>query len=120
MLPHNFNELCDASVAILKGKKTDIMPDFITSGMADFSNYNDGLRGGKVRVRAKISTPPSRCSPERRRRGGAFFAAHPDGRRRPVYPRRVEGLGRKPRPGWPKSQAPDCGLSGPRESCAAM
>ncbi|OFY83481.1 MAG: DNA topoisomerase IV [Bacteroidetes bacterium RIFCSPLOWO2_12_FULL_35_15] len=55
MLPHNFNELCDASVAVLRGKKTDILPDFVTSGMADFSNYNDGLRGGKVRVRAKIS-----------------------------------------------------------------
>jgi len=55
MLPHNFNELCDASVAVLKGKKTDIMPDFATAGMADFSNYNDGLRGGKIRVRAKIS-----------------------------------------------------------------
>lgn len=55
MLPHNFNELCDASVASLKGKRTDIMPDFATAGMADFSNYNDGLRGGKVRVRAKIA-----------------------------------------------------------------
>ncbi len=55
MLPHNFNELCDASVQVLKGKKTDIMPDFATAGMADFSNYNDGLRGGKVRVRAKIT-----------------------------------------------------------------
>ncbi|MCW3104252.1 MAG: parC [Bacteroidetes bacterium] len=55
MLPHNFNELCDASVAILRGKRTDILPDFATAGMADFSNYNDGLRGGKVRVRAKIS-----------------------------------------------------------------
>lgn len=55
MLPHNFNELCDASVAVLRGKKTDIMPDFATAGMADFSNYNDGLRGGKVRVRAKIA-----------------------------------------------------------------
>lgn len=54
MLPHNFNELCDASVAVLKGKRTDIMPDFATGGMADFSSYNDGLRGGKVRVRAKI------------------------------------------------------------------
>ncbi len=57
MLPHNFNELCDASVAVLRGKKTDIMPDFATAGMADFSNYNDGLRGGKIRVRAKISQP---------------------------------------------------------------
>lgn len=55
MLPHNFNELCDASVASLRGKRTDIMPDFATGGMADFSNYNDGLRGGKVRVRAKIA-----------------------------------------------------------------
>lgn len=55
MLPHNFNELCDASIASLKGKRTDILPDFATAGMADFSNYNDGLRGGKVRVRAKIS-----------------------------------------------------------------
>ena len=55
MLPHNFNELCDASIASLRGKKTDIMPDFATAGMADFSNYNDGLRGGKIRVRAKIS-----------------------------------------------------------------
>ncbi len=55
ILPHNFNELCDASVAVLRGKRTDILPDFATAGMADFSNYNDGLRGGKVRVRAKIS-----------------------------------------------------------------
>lgn len=54
MLPHNFNELLDASVAILRGKKTNIMPDFPNGGMADFSNYNEGLRGGKVRVRAKI------------------------------------------------------------------
>lgn len=55
MLPHNFNELIDASINILKGKRTNILPDFLTGGMADFSNYNDGLRGGKVRVRAKIS-----------------------------------------------------------------
>ncbi|MES2590787.1 MAG: DNA gyrase/topoisomerase IV subunit A [Bacteroidota bacterium] len=55
MLPHNFIELCDASVAVLRGKRTDIVPDFATAGMADFSNYNDGLRGGKIRVRAKIS-----------------------------------------------------------------
>jgi len=55
ILPHNFNELCDASVAVLRGKKTDILPDFATAGMADFSNYNDGLRGGRVRVRAKIT-----------------------------------------------------------------
>ena len=55
MLPHNFNELIDASINILKGKRTNILPDFLTGGMADFSNYNDGLRGGKVRVRAKIA-----------------------------------------------------------------
>lgn len=55
MLPHNFNELCDASIAVLRGRRTDIMPDFPTGGMADFSNYNDGLRGGKVRIRARIS-----------------------------------------------------------------
>jgi topoisomerase-4 subunit A len=55
MLPHNFNELIDASIAVLRGKKTDILPDFPTAGMADFSNYNNGLRGGKIRVRAKIS-----------------------------------------------------------------
>lgn len=55
ILPHNFNELIDASINILKGKKTNILPDFLTGGMADFSNYNDGLRGGRIRVRAKIS-----------------------------------------------------------------
>lgn len=54
MLPHNFVELIDASIDVLKGKKTDIMPDFPTAGMADFSAYNDGLRGGRVRVRARI------------------------------------------------------------------
>jgi topoisomerase-4 subunit A len=57
ILPHNFHELIDASIASLRGKRTDIMPDFATAGMADFSNYNDGLRGGRVRVRAKISAP---------------------------------------------------------------
>lgn len=55
ILPHNFNELIDASIAVLRGKRTDILPDFATAGMADFSNYNNGLRGGKIRVRAKIS-----------------------------------------------------------------
>lgn len=54
-LPHNFIELIDGSVAILKGKKTNIMPDFPTGGMADFSNYNEGLRGGRVKVRARIA-----------------------------------------------------------------
>lgn len=55
MLPHNFNELIDGSINILRGKKVEIFPDFPNGGMADFSNYNDGLRGGKVRVRAKIT-----------------------------------------------------------------
>jgi len=55
ILPHNFIELIDASVKHLKGKKFTIFPDFPTAGAADISNYNDGLRGGKVRVRAKIS-----------------------------------------------------------------
>ena len=55
ILPHNFNELIDASVKYLKGRSFKIVPDFLTGGIADFSNYNDGKRGGKVRVRAKIS-----------------------------------------------------------------
>lgn len=53
-LPHNFIELIDQSINHLRGKKVEILPDFPGGGMADFSNYNDGLRGGKVRVRAKI------------------------------------------------------------------
>ncbi len=55
ILPHNFNELIDASIKYLKGRSFKILPDFLTGGVADFSNYNDGKRGGKVRVRAKIS-----------------------------------------------------------------
>ena len=55
ILPHNFNELIDASIKILKGVKPKIYPDFISGGSADFSNYNDGLRGGRIRVRAKIN-----------------------------------------------------------------
>ncbi|MCA0132672.1 DNA gyrase/topoisomerase IV subunit A [Winogradskyella alexanderae] len=55
ILPHNFIELIDASIKHLKGKRFTIVPDFPTAGIADFSNYNDGMRGGKVRVRAKIS-----------------------------------------------------------------
>jgi topoisomerase-4 subunit A len=54
VLPHNFNELIDASIKILKGKPFTIFPDFQTAGIADITNYNDGLRGGRVRVRAKI------------------------------------------------------------------
>jgi topoisomerase-4 subunit A len=55
ILPHNFIELIDASIKHLQGKRFTILPDFPTAGIADFSNYNDGNRGGKVRVRAKIS-----------------------------------------------------------------
>ncbi|WP_298757526.1 DNA gyrase/topoisomerase IV subunit A [uncultured Psychroserpens sp.] len=55
ILPHNFIELIEASIKHLKGKRFTIVPDFPTAGIADVSNYNDGLRGGKVRVRAKIS-----------------------------------------------------------------
>jgi topoisomerase-4 subunit A len=55
VLPHNFNELIDASIKILKGKPFQIFPDFMTAGIADVSNYNDGMRGGRVRVRAKIA-----------------------------------------------------------------
>jgi topoisomerase-4 subunit A len=53
-LPHNFIELIDQSINHLRGKKVELIPDFPNGGMADFTNYNDGLRGGKVRVRAKI------------------------------------------------------------------
>lgn len=55
ILPHNFIELIDASVKHLQGKRFTILPDFPTAGIADCSDYNDGLRGGKVHVRAKIS-----------------------------------------------------------------
>ncbi|QIG88980.1 DNA gyrase/topoisomerase IV subunit A [Chryseobacterium sp. POL2] len=54
IMPHNFNELINASVAYLKGKKFEIFPDFLTGGMLDVSNYNDGHRGGKLRARARI------------------------------------------------------------------
>jgi topoisomerase-4 subunit A len=54
ILPHNFNELIDASIAVLKGERPNLLPDFPTGGMADASLYNEGQRGGKVRVRAKI------------------------------------------------------------------
>ncbi|WP_437368495.1 DNA gyrase/topoisomerase IV subunit A [Maribacter litoralis] len=55
VLSHNFVELIDASIKHLKGQKFKIFPDFATSGIIDVTNYNDGLRGGKIRVRAKIS-----------------------------------------------------------------
>ena len=55
ILPHNFNELCDAAIAYLKGESFQLYPDFQTGGSIDASKYNDGERGGVVRVRAKIS-----------------------------------------------------------------
>jgi topoisomerase-4 subunit A len=54
ILPHNFIELLDASVAVLRGQTPNLLPDFPTGGMADASAYNDGQRGGRIRVRAKI------------------------------------------------------------------
>ncbi|MCG8307688.1 MAG: DNA gyrase/topoisomerase IV subunit A [Cytophagales bacterium] len=54
VLPHNFCELLEGSINILKKKKVSIFPDFPTGGYADFSDYNEGLRGGRVKVRAKI------------------------------------------------------------------
>lgn len=54
-LPHNFNELIDASVAYLRDEPFVLYPDFPTGGLMDVTNYNDGLRGGKVRIRARIS-----------------------------------------------------------------
>jgi len=55
LLPHNFVELIDASVAVLKGEDFVLVPDFPTGGLADVTRYNDGLRGGKIRIRARIS-----------------------------------------------------------------
>ena len=54
ILPHNFNDLCRAAINHLQGKRFRIYPDFPTGGIADFKEYNDGERGGKVKVRAKI------------------------------------------------------------------
>ena len=54
ILPHNFCELIDASIKYLKGKKFELLPDFLTGGTMDATNYNEGKRGGKIRVRAII------------------------------------------------------------------
>ena len=54
ILPHNFCELCEAAVKYLKGRKFELYPDFLTGGMLDSTNYNDGKRGGKIRVRTHI------------------------------------------------------------------
>ena len=55
ILPHNFIELIDASIKCLKGRKFQLYPDFPTEGVVDITNYNDGKRGGKIKVRAKIN-----------------------------------------------------------------
>ncbi|ULQ57490.1 DNA gyrase/topoisomerase IV subunit A [Flavihumibacter rivuli] len=60
ILPHNFCELIDASIKYLKGKKFEIYPDFQTGGMIDVGNYNEGKRGGKVRVRVNIEESDKR------------------------------------------------------------
>ena len=54
ILPHNFIELIDASISVLRGRGMKVYPDFPTGGIADFSQYNDGQRGGKIKVRARI------------------------------------------------------------------
>lgn len=54
IMPHNFNELIDASIEVLKGERPNLMPDFPTGGLADVTSYNEGQRGGRVKVRARI------------------------------------------------------------------
>ena len=60
ILPHNFIELCDASIAALRGEEFNLLPDFFTGGIMDAKDYNSGLRGGRVRVRAKIEEGPKK------------------------------------------------------------
>ncbi len=60
IMPHNFVELIDASIKYLKGEEFELYPDFITGGMIDVSEYNDGLRGGRIKVRAKIEKTDKR------------------------------------------------------------
>jgi topoisomerase-4 subunit A len=60
ILPHNFRELIEGSIAILRGQKTNVLPDFITGGFADFSEYQEGLRGSRVKVRARIEEEDSK------------------------------------------------------------
>lgn len=57
ILPHNFNEVCDAAIEALRGKPVNLLPDFITGGIMDATEYNEGRRGGRVRVRARIDKP---------------------------------------------------------------
>ncbi|MBL9176551.1 MAG: DNA gyrase/topoisomerase IV subunit A [Verrucomicrobiaceae bacterium] len=60
ILPHNFIELCDASIAALRNEEFNLLPDFATGGIMDATDYNGGLRGGRVRVRAKIEEGPKK------------------------------------------------------------
>lgn len=60
ILPHNFIELCDASIAAMRGEEVYLVPDFIQGGIMDASDYNGGLRGGRIRVRAKIEEGPKK------------------------------------------------------------
>lgn len=60
MLPHNFIELCDACIAALRGETFLLLPDFPTGGLMDAAEYNEGLRGGRVRVRARIESDPKK------------------------------------------------------------
>lgn len=60
ILPHNFIELCDASIAALRGEEFNLLPDFATGGIMDATDYNGGMRGGRVRVRAKIEEGPKK------------------------------------------------------------
>ena len=60
ILPHNFNELIDASVAYLRGESFTLLPDFVTGGFIDVARYNDGKRGGALKVRAKIEKVDNR------------------------------------------------------------
>lgn len=55
ILPHNFNEICNAAIEYLHGQDFDLYPDFMTGGMVDISKYNDGARGGAVKIRARIN-----------------------------------------------------------------
>ncbi len=55
IMPHNFNELLDASIKHLRGRSFELLPDFATGGIADFTNYNEGLRGSRIRVRARMT-----------------------------------------------------------------
>lgn len=60
ILPHNFGELCDAAISYLHGEDFQLYPDFLTGGLVDVSRYNDGLRGGTIKVRAKIEKVDSK------------------------------------------------------------